>query len=187
MSKKIIAIVCVCLLLISSIAIFNIVKIRKQKKEVDKYLEYVKSTNIDHNINTPEYMHVVLAAYRGEAKGISVLKSIEYLSDTIVPEINKNCGNKISSWFYYSNHSRQLKQEICVNNFKEFYEICKKCKSIKNRDFLESSTFDADSVKRTNQGVDCVLYLKYSDSEEISFNITVLNTIPNNRGFIIVR
>ena len=187
MSKRIKIIVCIILLSITLLASFNTIKIYRQKKEIKNYLEYINSDMVEHRMETPEFMHVVLSAYKGDASGLNILKSIEYYTCDIIPRIKKNCTNKSSSKRYYNSHKIELEKELGVNNFNEFYDICVKCNNINNADFLEKTWFDTNKIEKTSNGLKCVLYYKYCDSDEISFNITISNSVYSDKGFIIIR
>lgn len=187
MSKKIIIIICVILLLITAFASCKTLKIYKQKKEINKYLDYINSDAVEHRMETPEFMHVVLAEYKGDAKGLSILKSLEYFTCDVIPDIKKNCGNDFKAKSYYNNHKIQLENQIGINNYNDFYEICKKLDFAKNLGALEYTKINTDSIKRTNNGLDFVIYYKYSDVDEISFNITIDNSTYQDKGFINVK
>lgn len=187
MSKKIKIIVCIVLLIIIAVASFNTLKIHKQKMRIKGYLEYINSEVVEHRMETPEFMHVVLSAYKGEANGRNILKSIEYFTCDIIPELKKKCSSKSSCKSYYNSHKVELEKEIGVTNFNDFYSICNKCKKIDNPEFLEKTRFDTDRIQKTNNGLNCVLYYKYSDSDEISFDINISNSMYSDKGFIIIK
>ena len=187
MYKKIIIIICVILLIITALASFNTLRIYKQKKEINKYLEYINSDAVEHRMETPEFMHVVLAEYKGDAKGLSILKSLEYFTCDTITDIKKHCSNDFTTKRYYKSRKIQFQEEFGVNNYNEFYDICKKLDFSKDIGELEYTKINIDSIKRTNDGLNFDICYKYSNHDEILFNILVDNSTYQDKGFISIK
>ena len=85
----------IVLILISLVTAYNIIVSKTQRTEVEKYLNYINSEEIGEEVKTPKMMHVVLAAYKGNVKDLSIVKSITYFKTNIIPEIQENTKNHI--------------------------------------------------------------------------------------------
>lgn len=187
MSKKIISVFIVILIAITIIATYNTIIQRNQKKQIEKFMNYINSDEIGSELKTPKFMHVVLATYKGKVEDLAILKSIMYFNNNIIPEIQQKCDNKIESKIYYKNHSLQISKQIGINNFDEFYEIVDKCNTLTENDEIEYIKFDIDSIKKDNKGLNVILFLKYNQSEEVSFNILILNNVYSNQTSVIIK
>ena len=174
MSKKYLIIILI-LLLIIIITLYNTLIHVKQENEINKYIEYINSDEIDTELQTPEYMHVVLATYKGDVEGLNILKSIFYNIKNLIPNINKNCGNIVSTKIYYKTHKMQIQKQIGIDNFNEFNELVKKCRAIEESDKIEYVKFDIDNINKETDGVSAVMHVKYTKSEELKLNIKILN------------
>lgn len=187
MSKKIISFCIVILVAIIIIATYSTIIQRNQKKEVERFMNYINSDEIGSEIKTPKYMHVVLATYKGKVEDLSILKSIMYFTNNIIPEIQQKCNNKLESRIYYKRHSLQISKQIGVNNIDDFYQIVYKCNMLTESDEIEYIKFDIDSIEKDKEGLRADLYLKYKQSEEVRFNIKILNNTYADQTSVIIK
>ena len=186
MSKKYLIIILI-LLLIIIITLYNVLIHIKQRNEINKYIEYINSEENDMEIKNPEYMHVVLATYKGDVEGLNILKSIFYISNNVIPSINKKCGNIISTKRYYKTHKIQVQKQIGIDNFNEFNELAKKIRAIKETEQIEYIKFDIDTIKKKTDGVSVVMNVKYYNSEEIKVSIKILNEKFSDKTSVIIK
>ena len=175
------------LIMIIIVATYNAIILNKQNKEIDKFIEYVNSTEKGSELQTPELTHVVLAAYKGEASGLKIVKTIMYYANNNIPEIHEKCSSKFSSKRYYKAHKIQIYKQLGIDNFDDFYVLAEKCMRIKNTGNIESIRFDYNSVKIEDDGVSAVLCIRYEDSDEVSFNVKILNSTSSNQTSINIR
>lgn len=187
MSKKVLSIIIAILVIIILFATISSIKHYNQRKQAEKFMKYVTSTEVDSDIKTPELMHIVLAAYKGDCGGLNIVKSINYFANNNVPEINKKCGNKLSAKMYYNNNKYKLEKQIGITNFEDFYKLVERCKLSKKSNIVESLRVDVNSVERELNGVKARIYIKYNDSEEISFDIKILNDVFPDKTSVIIR
>lgn len=187
MSKKVISIFIVILIAITTIATFNTIIQRNQKKQIEKFINYINSDEIGSELQTPKFMHVVLATYKGKVEDLTILKSIMYFNNNIIPEIQKKCDNRIESKIYYKNHNLQIAKQIGINNIEEFYQLVDKCNTLTENDKIEYIKFDIDSIKKDDKGLNVTLLLKYNQSEEVGFNISILNNVYSNHTSVIIK
>lgn len=187
MSKKIIKISIVVLVLISIIAIYNTIIHYNQNKKVEEFFNYINSQDVDSELQTPQFMHVVLATYRGKVEGLSILKSITYFTNNTIPEINKKCGNAFGARMYYNNHKIQIEKQLGIDNYKDFKSLAEKCSNLKDVSTIEYMKFNMDEIHRNSDNTEATLYLKYSNCDEISFNIKVLNEVFSDRTSVNIK
>ena len=188
MSKKsIIIIAMVALCIITVISLYGIIISNKQKKEVQNYLDYINSEEIGSELKTPDSMHVVLSAYKGELKGLTILKSIMYFKNNMITDIQKNCGNRLFAKIYYSRHSNQLYREFGINNKDEFYELVDKCNMLGDVENLEYVRFNTKSIVRASEGVFAELRMKERGNTEVIFNVGILNKTYSDKTSIIIK
>lgn len=188
MSKKttiIIAIVLLCI--ISIISIYGTIISNRQKKEVKNYMNYINSDEVGSELKTPDLMHVVLAAYKGEAKGLTILKSVMYFKNNLIPDIQKNCGNRLFANIYYRRHSKQLYNEFGINNKEEFYVLVDKCNQLGDVNKLKTIGFNTDSIKRVNDGLYVELKMKTDGNSEVTFNVRILNKVYSDKASVIIK
>lgn len=186
MSKKYIIII-LFLLLIILISLYNTLILIKQKNEINKYIEYINSDYFDTELQTPKYMHVLLESYQGDVEGTNILKSIFYSVNNVIPNISKNCRNIINTKIYYKTHKIQIQKQIGIDNFKEFNELVKKCRVIEESDKIEYIKFDIDNIKKTDDGVSAIMHVKYTNSEELKFNIKILNEKFSDKTSVFIK
>lgn len=188
MTKKVLSIIIAILILIIVVATYSTIIHHNQKKKVQEFLDYTNSTEKGGELITPNYLHVVLGVYKGEASGLNILKSINYFTNNIVPEIHKKCGNIITSRLYYNNHKTQLQKQIGIDNFDDFYEIVKKCELMNDEEYtIEKIEFDKDSLNKDKDGVTASFRVKYINSGEIEFNVKVLNSVYSDRTSVNIK
>lgn len=188
MSKKATIIIAIVLLsIISLYSIYGAIISIRQKKEVENYMNYINSDEIGSELKTPDLMHVVLSAYKGEANGLKILKSVMYFKNNLIPDIQKNCGNRLFAKIYYSRHSKQLYNEFGINNKEEFYALVDKCNQLGNVENLKTVRFDTDSIKRVSDGVYVELKMKADGNSEVTFNVGILNEVYSDKTSVIIK
>ncbi len=187
MSKKVLSIIIAILVIIILIATISSIKHYNQRKQAEKFMNYVTSTEVDSDIKTPELMHIVLAAYKGNCEGLNIVKSINYIANNTIPEINKKCGNKMSAKIYYNNNKYKIEKQTGIKSFDEFYKLVERCKVSKKSNTVESMRADVNSIERESNGVKARIYVKYNDSDEISFDIKILNDVFSDKTSVIIK
>ena len=187
-NKRLIFIIAIILLiLISLITAYNIILSKTQRTEVEKYLNYINSDEIGEEVKTPKMMHVVLAAYKGNVKDLSIVKSITYFKTNIIPEIQDNTKNPISKSMYYKWHKKQLKQQIGISNKHEYNQLVEKCNILTSVGNIDYMKFDTDTIKIDSNGLDVVLRVKCKDSAEVKFNVRILKKANESQTSIYIK
>ena len=187
MSKRMMIIITMVLLvLITSISIYGTVVAKKQQKEIDNYLNYINSDEIGNEVKSPDFIHVVLAAYDGDVNGKTIVKSISYFENNILPEIQKKCGNKLLAGIYYSRHSNQLYKEYGITNKKEFNELVQKCKQI-DMDNIKSNEFNVDSIEVKDDSLNVELKIKDTSNNTAIFSVRILNKANADKTSVIIK
>ena len=188
MSKRtIIIITMVLLVVITSISIYGTVVSKKQQKEIDNYLNYVNSEDIGKEVKSPDFIHVVLAAYEGEVKGKTIVKSISYFENNIISEIQNKCKNKISAGIYYSQHSNQLYKEYGIANKKEFNSLVQKCKQLDDISNIKTVEFNVDSIDVKGDCLNVELKIKDTSNNSAIFSVKILNKTQTNKTSVIIK
>lgn len=187
MSKKIIKISIIVLILISIIAIYNTIIHHNQNKKIEEFMNYINSKDVDSGLQTPQFIHVVLATYKGKAEGLNITKSITYFINNTIPEINKKCRNSISTKMYYNNHKIQIEKQLGIDNYNDFKQLAEKCRGLSNTSTVEYVKFSMDEIHRNSDNTEATLHLKYDSNDEISFDLTILNEVYSDRTSVNIK
>lgn len=177
----------IVLILISLITAYNIILSKTQRAEVEKYLNYVNSKEVGEEVKTPKLMHVVLAAYKGEVKDLSIVKAITYFKINIITDIQNNTKNSLSKTMYYKWHKKQLKQQIGINDKEEYNQLVEKCNALTDIDKIDYIKFDTNTIKIDSNGLDVIMLVKCHDSAEVSFNVRILKKVNKNQTSIYIK
>ena len=177
--KLLVFIFLVIILLIIFTLLLRISIINKNSSQDN--LEYIYSEEIKEGTTSPDMIHVVIALYKGEVDPRSISKSTYYFINTVVPNYLKKCTNDKKTEKFFKKNLDNIKMDVNTNK-SEFKGLISEIRKLSGELEYESSRFDSDTIRRTNKGLEAMLYIKYKNNPEISVKVTILNEPDLNKS-----
>ena len=174
----------ILLILVLLMCMITLIIIKNQLRTPEENLKYINSNEMDKGTVSPEMIHVVIASYEGELNPKAISKSTYYFINYVIPEYLNECKNDSKTDKYFEKNKDKINLDIGINNKDEFKNLIQEIKKLSGKLEFESSRFDKDNINKESYNLKTILYVKYKNNSEISFNVTISNKIYNNKSSI---
>ena len=181
--KKLIKIFLIILILLIICLVIFMSLLKENDVSSRESFEYIYSDEMKDGTTSPDMIHLIITFYDGEVAPDSISKSIYYFINTVIPKYVEKCSNEKKAEKYFDNNLEDVKLDINANK-SEFVGLINEISKISGELKFESARFDKDSIKRTNRGIEALLYIKYENNPEISVRFVLLNELYDDRSSI---
>lgn len=175
---KLIRIFCVILVLLIIIILLI------DKKEENNYREVFQYINSDqwNEEKYPTGLPILIDVYEGELKAQNIGKSLFYVANEFIPEINSKLqgAKERDIRKYYNANKKEILMILGGINEEEFVLLVKEIIKIKYVDAkFEKYYFDIESIIGEKNSVTGDLNIKYENCDEIKIKINVIGYFKN--------
>ena len=147
-------------------------------------LEYINSDEMNEGTVSPDFIHVVVASYKGKLNPKAISKSTYYFINELVPKYLKKCDNSESARKYFQRNLKDIKLDIGVEKEEEFLKLMEEIQKLTPELKLERSYFNMDEIENNYNNTKANLYIKYENNPEISVKLTISNRIYQDKSTI---
>lgn len=182
MKKRKILIILILIILL--VLMITLIILKSHIRTPKENLEYINSDEMDSGTFSPQMIHIVIAYYEGDLNPKAISKSTYYFVNNMIPKLLKECSDDSKIDKYFEKNMDEIKFNIGINDKDEFKALMQEIKKLSGKLEFESSRFDRDNITRENSSLKTILYVKYKNNPELSFDVTISNKVYNNKSSI---
>ena len=173
---------------VALIVIIIILAITNPKSQAQRRLKKINDPNqMQEEIQVPEYLNTVVAAYNGELTPQIIAKTYNNFATVVIPKYYKKCkklnNNGIKK--YFNKNKDLIEIELGYTDCEEFKNFINTIKQLDGAKLELEDYYILDSTIEQKQGkVNAYLVLKYKQNKEIAVNTQISQKLEKEKTSI---